>query len=84
MTYPTAHQVENLAAWRKELPIKLGDGCDSPVVYVRDEPGRTVELLVGPSSVRLKASSGICGNYSPPYGCSLPAYILFRFVPAGL
>src|SRR5215204_5389650 len=43
---PTAHEVEELSSGRKQLPVQLRDRRDCGFVYVRDEPGRPVELLV--------------------------------------
>src|SRR3712207_1428501 len=43
---PAAHQIEDLAVRLEELPVELGDGGYRPVVYVGDEPGRAVEVLV--------------------------------------
>lgn len=46
MRDPTAHQVQYRSVRREVLPIKLGDGGDGAIVYMSDEPGETVELLV--------------------------------------
>src|SRR5215207_99377 len=43
---PTAHQVEHRSSWWEELPVELRDGGYGPPVYVGDEAGRPVELLV--------------------------------------
>jgi hypothetical protein len=43
---PAAHKVEDLAACREETPVQLRDRRYGGLVYVRDEPGRPVELLV--------------------------------------
>ena len=48
VAHPAAHEVEDLAACREEIPVQLRDRRYGGLVYVRDEPGRPVELLVGP------------------------------------
>jgi hypothetical protein len=46
MANPTAHEVQNLSSRREELSVQLRDGGDRAVVYMCDDPGRSVEFLV--------------------------------------
>ena len=46
MAHPTAHEVQDLTPCGEELPVQLRDRRYGGLVYVRDEPGRLVELLV--------------------------------------
>lgn len=51
-------QVEHRPAGREELAVELRDGGYSPVVYVGDRPGVSVEPSSGVSSWRSKVLAG--------------------------
>src|SRR5829696_2108603 len=46
VAYPAAQKVEDLPSRREKLSVQLRDGGYCLVVYVRDQPGSLVELLV--------------------------------------
>ena len=46
VAHQAAHEVENLAACREEIPVQLRDRRYGGLVYVRDEPGATHGRLV--------------------------------------
>jgi hypothetical protein len=43
---PAAHEIQEGSAGWEEVPVQLRDGAYGPLIDVRHEPGRAVELLV--------------------------------------
>ena len=46
MANATAHEIQDGPARREMIPIELCNSGDGPVIYVGEESGRPVEILV--------------------------------------